>query len=162
MPNAHEGYVSWEKAETIRTMVRAMFLPAVIMAHRSIATPCSRASSAVAAAAQLTLRYSGAKHHIPRYSCSRGWMDNGRPRCIAFGGLRVDDAIEEALLTLVGPGAIAAAVTAEKEVSKRRAMRPTAPSGNMTPPIRPTGWWRANRRRAGTRRSRVLRRPKVR
>ena len=27
-------------------------------------------------------------------------------------------------------------------------MRPTAPSGNMTPPIRPTGWWRANWRRA--------------
>ena len=38
---------------------------------------------------KLTLRYSGAKHHIPRYSCSRGWMDNGEPRCIAFGGLRV-------------------------------------------------------------------------
>lgn len=31
------------------------------------------------------------KHHIPRYSCSRGWMDNGEPRCIAFEGLCVDD-----------------------------------------------------------------------
>ena len=69
---------------------------------------------------KLTLRYSGAKHHIPRYSCSRGWMDNGEPRCIAFGGLRVDDAIEEALLTVVGPGAIAAAVAAEREASQRR------------------------------------------
>jgi len=29
------------------------------------------------------------KHHIPRYSCSRAWMDNGGPHCIAFGGLRV-------------------------------------------------------------------------
>ncbi len=47
-------------------------------------------------------------------------MDNGEPRCIAFGGLRVDDAIEEALLTVVGPGAIAAAVAAEKEASQRR------------------------------------------
>jgi len=44
------------------------------------------------------------KHHIPRYSCSRAWMDNGGPHCIAFGGLRVDDAIEEALLGVVGPG----------------------------------------------------------
>jgi recombinase-like zinc beta ribbon protein len=26
---------------------------------------------------KLTLRYSGMKHHIPRYSCSRAWMDNG-------------------------------------------------------------------------------------
>jgi hypothetical protein len=68
----------------------------------------------------LTLRYSGAKHHIPRYSCTRGWMDNGEPRCIAFGGLRVDDAIENALLTVVGPGAITAAVAAEKDASERR------------------------------------------
>jgi hypothetical protein len=47
-------------------------------------------------------------------------MDNGEPRCIAFGGLRVDDAIEDALLTVVGPGAIAAAVAAEKEADQRR------------------------------------------
>jgi hypothetical protein len=47
-------------------------------------------------------------------------MDNGEPRCIAFGGLRVDDAIEDALLTVVGPGAIAAAVAAEKEANERR------------------------------------------
>jgi hypothetical protein len=53
---------------------------------------------------KLTLRYSGTKHQIPRYSCTRGWLDNGEPRCIAFGGLRVDDAIEEALLGVVGPG----------------------------------------------------------
>jgi hypothetical protein len=45
---------------------------------------------------KLTLRHTGMKHHIPRYSCSRAWMDNGGPHCIAFGGLRVDDAIEEA------------------------------------------------------------------
>jgi hypothetical protein len=47
-------------------------------------------------------------------------MDNGAPHCIAFGGLRVDDAIENALLTVVGPGAIAAATAAEKEAGGRR------------------------------------------
>ena len=47
-------------------------------------------------------------------------MDNGAPHCIAFGGLRVDDAIENALLAVVGPGAIAAATAAEKEVDQRR------------------------------------------
>jgi DNA invertase Pin-like site-specific DNA recombinase len=103
MPNAHDGYVSWEKAETIRTMVSSnvptsrhhgapkhgdALLAGLIRCRR-----CGR---------KLTLRYSGAKHHIPRYSCSRGWMDNGEPRCIAFGGLRVDDAIEDALLGVVG------------------------------------------------------------
>ncbi|MDE2501009.1 MAG: recombinase family protein [Alphaproteobacteria bacterium] len=121
MPNTHEGYVSWEKAEAIRTMVSSniptsrhhgapkhgdALLAGLIRCRR-----CGR---------KLTLRYSGANHHIPRYSCTRGWMDNGEPRCIAFGGLRVDDAIEQAVLTVVGPGAIAAAVAAEKEANQRR------------------------------------------
>ena len=121
MPNAHEGYVSWEKAETIRKMVSSNVPTSrhhgaskhgdALLAGLLRCRRCGR---------KLTLRYSGAKHHIPRYSCGRGWMDNGEPRCIAFGGLRVDDAIEEALLTVVGPGAIAAAVAAEKEVNQRR------------------------------------------
>jgi Recombinase/Recombinase zinc beta ribbon domain len=121
MPNAHEGYVSWEKAEAIRTMVSSnvptsrhhgapkhgdALLAGLIRCRR-----CGR---------KLTLRYSGMKHQIPRYSCSRGWMGNAEPRCIAFGGLRVDDAIQDALLTVVGPGAIAAAAAAEKQAGQRR------------------------------------------
>src|SRR6201987_2987025 len=121
MSNAHEGYVSWEKAETIRKMVssnaptsRHHGAPKHGNALLAGLLRCRRCGR------KLTLRYSGAKHHIPRYSCNRGWMDNGEPRCIAFGGLRVDDAVEEALLTVVGPGAIAAAVAAEKEATQRR------------------------------------------
>ena len=121
MPNAHEGYVSWEKAEAIRKMVSSnvptgrhhgapkhgdALLAGLIRCKR-----CGR---------KLTLKYTGAKHGIPRYSCSRAWMDNGAPHCIAFGGLRVDDAIENALLTVVGPGAIAAATAAEKGAGQRR------------------------------------------
>jgi len=121
MPNAHEGYVSWERAEAIRTMVSSnvptsrhhgapkhgdALLAGLIRCRR-----CGR---------KLTLRYSGTTHQIPRYSCSRGWMDNAEPRCIAFGGLRVDDAIEDALLSVVGPGAIAAAAAAEKETGRQR------------------------------------------
>ncbi len=121
MPNAHEGYVSWEKAETIRQMVSSNVSTSrhhgapkhgdALLAGLLRCRRCGR---------KLTLRYTGAKHHIPRYSCSRGWMDNGEPRCIAFGGLRVDDAIEQALLTVVGPGAIAAALAAEQEAKGRR------------------------------------------
>jgi DNA invertase Pin-like site-specific DNA recombinase len=121
MPNAHEGYVSWERAEAIRTMVSSnvptgrhhgapkhgdALLAGLIRCRR-----CGR---------KLTLRYTGTKHCIPRYSCSRAWMDNGGPHCIAFGGLRVDDATEEVLLSVVGPGAIAAATTAAKEARERR------------------------------------------
>ena len=121
MPDAHDGYVSWERFEAIRTMVSSnvptgrhhgapkhgdALLAGLIRCKR-----CGR---------KLTLRYSGLKHHIPRYSCGRAWMDNGGPHCIAFGGLRVDDAIEEALLGVVGPGAVAAATAAAREAGNRR------------------------------------------
>src|SRR5262249_3300844 len=69
---------------------------------------------------KLTIRYTGAKHNIPRYSCSRGWLDNGEPRCIAFGGLRVDDAIEAAILKVVEPSAITAAIEADAQQATRR------------------------------------------
>jgi hypothetical protein len=58
-------------------------------------------------------------------------MDNGGPHCIAFGGLRVDDAIEEALLGVVGPGAIAAATAAAKEAGERRDQVPDALSRDL-------------------------------
>jgi hypothetical protein len=120
-PNAHEGYVSWERAEAIRKMVRSNVptschhgAPKHGEALLSGLIRCRRCGR------KLTLRYTGTKHDIPRYSCNRGWLDNGEPRCIAFGGLRVDDAIEDALLAVVGPGAIAAAVEAEHEAGQRR------------------------------------------
>ena len=176
MPNAHEGYVSWEKSEAIRTMVSSnvptgrhhgapkhgdALLAGLIRCQR-----CGR---------KLTLRYTGAKHGIPRYSCSRAWMDNGGPHCIAFGGLRVDDAIEEALLGVVGPGASLLRSPPPRKpetggircarplaaISKRRAMPPTVPSGSTMPPTLRTGWWPANLRRAGTARLPVSRRSRA-
>jgi len=69
---------------------------------------------------KLTVRYNGKKHDIPRYSCWRGLLDNGDARCIAFGGLRVDDSIEHALLQMVSPGAIAAAEAAARQVVRQR------------------------------------------
>ena len=64
--------------------------------------------------------YTGTKHNIPRYACHRGRLDIGEPSCIAFGGLRVDDAIAAALLQVVEPGAIMAAVAAEAEAADRQ------------------------------------------
>jgi hypothetical protein len=151
----HEGYVSWEKAEAIRKMVsdnvptsRHHGAPKHGDALLAGLLRCRRCGR------KLTLRYTGARHHIPRYSCSRGWLDNGEPRCIAFGGLRVDDAIEEALLAVVGPGRSRLQLLPRRRLDageikcakhshailKRLAMRLTAPSASTTRPIRPTGW----------------------
>jgi len=120
-PDAHEGYVSWERFEAIRAMVSSnvptsrhhgapkhgdALLAGLIRCRR-----CGR---------KLMVRYTGAQHQIPRYSCTRGWADNGEPRCITFGGLRVDDAIEEALLGVVGPGAVTASMAAAARAAQRR------------------------------------------
>jgi DNA invertase Pin-like site-specific DNA recombinase len=120
-PGSHEGYVSWERFEAIGAMVSSnvptsrhhgapkhgdALLAGLIRCRR-----CGR---------KLTLRYTGVHHQIPRYSCTRGWVDNGEARCIAFGGLRVDDAVEEALLGVVGPGAVAASVAAAEQATGRR------------------------------------------
>jgi len=121
IPGVHEGYVSWERAEAIRRMVsdnvptgQHQGAPKHGDALLAGLVRCRRCGR------KLTVRYTGTKHNIPRYSCTRGWLDNGEPRCIAFGGLRVDDAIEEALLQVVEPGAIAAAVEAEAQAVSRR------------------------------------------
>src|SRR4029077_20063866 len=117
-----DGYVSWERFEAIRAMVSSNVPTGgrhhgapkhgdALLAGLVRGKLCGR---------KLPVRYTGMKHHIPRYSCSRAWMDNGGPLCIAFGGLRVDDAIEEALLGVVGPGAIAAATAASKEAEERQ------------------------------------------
>jgi len=120
-PGAHEGYLDWERAEAIRRMVseniptsRHHGAPKHGDALLAGLVRCRRCGR------KLTVRYTGTQHNIPRYTCHRGLLDNGEPRCIAFGGLRVDDAIEAALLQVVEPGAVAAATAAEAEAVTRR------------------------------------------
>ena len=120
-PGAHEGYVNWDRAEAIRKMVSdnvptskhhgAAKHGNALLAGLVRCRRCGR---------KLSVRYTGTRHNIPRYTCCRGQLDNGEPKCIAFGGLRVDDAIEEALLQVVGPGAIEAAIQAQAEAASRR------------------------------------------
>jgi hypothetical protein len=64
---------------------------------------------------KLTIRYTGSQHEVLRYTCNRGWLDHGEPRCIAFGGVPVDDVIGKQVLAAVQPAAIEAAVMAGKE-----------------------------------------------
>jgi DNA invertase Pin-like site-specific DNA recombinase len=120
-PGTHEGYVAWERAEAIRQMIidnnyggehrgaakhGDALLAGILRCRR-----CGR---------KLTVRYTGSRHDALRYSCSRGWMDNGEPRCIAFGGLKVDDAIAAEILRVVQPGAVEAAMQARQQELQHR------------------------------------------
>jgi hypothetical protein len=69
---------------------------------------------------KLTVRYTGNHHDVLRYSCWRGFLDSGQPRCIAFGGVSVDEAIGRELLRVVQPAAIEAALMAHEEQAHQR------------------------------------------
>ncbi len=121
IPDAHEGYVDWPRSEAIRKMIAGNRL------GREQAGAAKRGATLLAGlmrcqrcGQKLTVHYTGRNHDVPRYACRRGALDNGEPRCIAFGGLRVDDAIEDQLLRVLEPGAIEAALEADREESRRR------------------------------------------
>ena len=121
IPEAHEGYISWEEFERIQETVSgnsyradgpgapkrgAALLTGLLRCRR-----CGR---------KLTVRYTGRDKDMLRYCCHRGWLDNGEPRCIAFGGVPVDEAIGREIMRVVEPGAVEAAVLANQQESAQR------------------------------------------
>jgi DNA invertase Pin-like site-specific DNA recombinase len=116
IPNAHEGYVSWEESEQIRKAVRENVAsagqPGAAKRGAGLLTGLLRCRRC---GRKLTVRYTGSQHEVLRYTCNRGWLDHGEPRCIAFGGIPVDDSIGKQLLEVVKPSAIEAALLAGEE-----------------------------------------------
>jgi hypothetical protein len=88
----------------------------------------ARAGSAILAglvrcrrcAAKLTVHYTGCQHDVARYACHRAWLDKGQPRCISFGGKRVDEAIACEVLRVVKPAAIEAATMAYHDEANKQ------------------------------------------
>jgi DNA invertase Pin-like site-specific DNA recombinase len=116
IPNAHEGYVSWEQFEQIQRAIAsndrgweqsgaAQNGPA-LLAGLLRCRRCGR---------KLTVQYSGRQADVLRYACHRGFLDNGEARCIGFGGTTVDKAIVQEVLRVVQPAAVEAAVLASKQ-----------------------------------------------
>ena len=121
IPNAHEGYVSWEEFERIQRTISAN-------ARGSGQVGAAREGRAILGgllrcrrcASKLTLHYTGGQHDAPRYTCHRAWLDKGQARCISFGGTRVDAAVTQEVLRAVQPAAIEASIMACEEEAKKR------------------------------------------
>jgi DNA invertase Pin-like site-specific DNA recombinase len=121
IPGVHEGYVSWEEFEHMQRGIRENQLNteqngaakhgAALLAGLLRCRRCGR---------KLTVRYTGSRHDVLRYVCNRGWLDNGEARCIAFGGVPVDEALSEAVLEVVQPAAIEAATQASEEEARQQ------------------------------------------
>jgi DNA invertase Pin-like site-specific DNA recombinase len=121
IPQAHEGYVSWDEFERIQ---RAMAENLRGWGHRGAVTNgpalltgllrCRRCGR------KLTVWYTGNAHNVLRYACHRGELDNGEPRCISFGGLLVDAAMGKEILRVVQPAAVDAAIVASEDAARQQ------------------------------------------
>jgi DNA invertase Pin-like site-specific DNA recombinase len=120
IPHAHEGYVSWEESEQIRQSIRENMMgaeqPGAVKKGSGLLAGLLRCRRC---GRKLTVRYTGTQREVLRYACNRGWVDHGEPRCIAFGGVPVDDSITKQVLEVVRPAAIEAALLASKEQLQR-------------------------------------------
>ena len=121
IPGAHEGYVTWEEFEQIQHIVqqnsRGEEHPGAARDGQALLAGLLRCRRC---GRRLTVRYTGSGHDVLRYSCMRGFLDNGEPRCIAFGGLTVDAAIGREVLRVVQPAAIEASMLAHEERARQR------------------------------------------
>jgi DNA invertase Pin-like site-specific DNA recombinase len=121
IPHAHEGYITWERFEQIQRTLAAN-VPgagepgaakrgAALLAGLLRCRRCGR---------KLTVRYTGRDHDMLRYCCDRGRLDQGDPKCIAFGGVSVDEEIGRQLLRVVRPAAVEVAVLAHQDGQHQR------------------------------------------
>ena len=121
IPHHHEGYIDWEAFQRLQEMISDNNLtvgrpgaPRRGLALLSGLLRCRRCGR------RLMVHYTGRDHDVLRYACHRGHMDNGEPKCIAFGGIPVDTAVADQLLRIVTPQAMEAAVLASRQEAERR------------------------------------------
>jgi len=124
IPDHHEGYIDWNDFQRAQRMLHhnaSGFL------HSERRGAAKRGAALLAGLLRcrrcgrpLMVNYSGKGGSVPRYECRRGWLDNGEPKCIGFGGLDVDDAVSREILRVVRPLAVDAAVRAAKEDVRQR------------------------------------------
>jgi len=117
----HAGYISWEEYEKNQEILKdnnarmaGMSRGAVLKGNGLLAglLRCKRCGR------KLSVSYGGKRKRVPRYLCSTGRIHRGEDDCIAFGGDRVDNAVNKAVLEVVEPLAINASLKAIEELHK--------------------------------------------
>jgi excisionase family DNA binding protein len=112
----HEGYINWAEYERNQAQLAANAYGKVggaksgrggraLLAGLLTCGRCGR---------RLPVVYAGRPPGRPVYRCDRPNLMLGLPRCLGFGGSRVDAAVAAELLRVVAPMAIEAALEAER------------------------------------------------
>jgi len=121
----HDGYIDWSEYERNQALLAANTYGRVGgqksgrggRALLSGLLTCGRCGRGLAVA------YTGAPPGRPTYRCDRANLMLGLPRCLGFGGSRVDAAIAAEIVRVVEPMAIEAALEAERMHREREAER---------------------------------------
>ncbi len=124
LPHHHEGYIPWDTYERNQQLLadnaqmKGQMAAGAVRRGRSLLAGLLRCASC---GRRLQVTYSGG---VTRYSCRR----NHQAGCaLAFGGLRLETAVERELLRVLTPGAIEAALasaeqTADETTASRQAL----------------------------------------
>lgn len=122
--NHHSGYISFEEYERNQQtllenthMKRTMERKSARGGHGLLAglLRCARCGQ------MLHVMYT--RGNYPRYECRNANRAHAAPRCISFGGLKVDEAVAAEILRAVQPHALDVAITASERVSQQNQER---------------------------------------
>ncbi len=113
------GYITWEQFESNqKTLAENAHMKSRMgrqsgRGGRSLLVGlmrCSRCSR------MLRVHYLGKNRKEMRYQCINGHINQGVPKCISFGGVRIDQAVSEEILKVVQPVAIDAAIRSGEQL----------------------------------------------
>jgi len=111
----HAGYISWAEYETAQAQLREN-----AQMQGRMSRGAARKGEALLAGLlrcrrcgrRLHVTYTGSEKRVRRYACRGAMINHGTDKCLSFGGLALERAVEEAVLAVLAPGAIEAALTA--------------------------------------------------
>lgn len=118
----HEGYIDWDTYERNRRLIadnaqmKGVMVRGAPREGRSLLAGLLRCRRC---GRKLHVSYSGNDGKVPRYSCRGAAINHGTDKCISFGGLRVDAAVETEVLRVLTPGAIEATLENTQRVAEQ-------------------------------------------
>jgi excisionase family DNA binding protein len=118
----HEGYISWAEYERNQKQLASNTYgwPGGAKSSRGGRGLLSGMLTCGRCGRRLAVAYTGNPQSRPVYRCDKPNLMMGLPRCMTFGGPRVDAAIAKELLRAVEPMAIEAALEAERVHRERQ------------------------------------------